>query len=79
MAQLAEVCSPKRKAGQARQRLALKIRRQRTADPGLLAEEMLREMAFVYHATRCIKESMAEELAAAPCRITSEENLVPRP
>ena len=59
MAQLAELCYPGSKERQVRGRRQSRARHQRPVDLGTLAEEMLREMAFVYQATRSIRESMA--------------------
>jgi hypothetical protein len=62
MVQLAEAyrpCSPRYLPS--RQRFMARPRR--TADLRSLAEEMLREMAFVYQATRSIRQSMASNPA----------------
>ena len=57
---LAEVCYPGRKQGQVRRRGRSRTRRQSPVMPGPLAEKMLREMAFVFQATRSIRESIVE-------------------
>jgi hypothetical protein len=62
MAQLAEVCYPGRKERPARRPRSI-ARRRALVDLHSLAEEMLCEMAFVYQATRSIRESMAEDAA----------------
>jgi hypothetical protein len=78
MAQLAEVCYPGRKERQARGRRQSRQRRPRPIAPAALAEELLREMAFVYRATRSIRESIAEEAAAVEsCPINREKDQEP--
>jgi hypothetical protein len=61
MALLATICYPRRKAGQAKRRRRLTARYPRSVGPATSAEEVLRELAFVYQAARSIRKSMGEE------------------
>lgn len=61
MAQLAPCCRPRRKQARFTDCQRSRIRSGRPVDLRRLAEDMLREMAFVYKAAHSVRQAMTEK------------------